>query len=120
MTHTIVTDEVHDPVEAVRLMQVQPIRYAPGDATLYRCSMIQLDPRLPDRAVVMMVQIDASKPQTIVLREPNHYDRWDAARWQRENLPEGWYGAAIALLGALGWTKVVRHTYDSLAFREFE
>jgi hypothetical protein len=114
-------EQISSPAEAAMLLDTQPVRYTPGDATLYRCSVIRLDPGSPDRALIMMVNIGASHPETIVLREPaHHYDRWDAARWQREKLPEGWYGAAIALLGALGWARQPRAGYDPLVYREFE
>lgn len=105
-TAPYVTEEITNPYRAAELLKTQPIRFAPGDGTLYRCVMIETDPFFRDRMLIMMVQAMSDQPEMIKMAEPRgDHDRWDAKRWNMLKLPTHWYGGAMPLLVGLGWAK---------------
>lgn len=96
--------EVRSPADAAWLLQSRgslEIPYAPGDATLYRVSLVQPLPWTPlsERLVALLVRCG---DRHLLIEKPR-YDKIDPITWLDAGLPAGWYAGIRPLLAGLGW-----------------
>jgi hypothetical protein len=116
-------EEITDAVEAASLLQdsPEPIRWAPGDATLYRVTLVKYDPAFEDRMLIVTVGVSQRAPSVVAIREPHDkYERWTATNWQAAKLPENMYVGIMPLLAALGWAGTRPTEFDPLAYQELD
>lgn len=108
--------EIHEANEAARVLRHgdRYVYWAPGDATLYRVTLItaiayDATGIIPDNdlvALLVLVGRDGHNPHLLVQRPCADYDRWTAETFYRAfgERYVGWWAGVRPLLAALEWT----------------
>lgn len=88
--------------------------YSPGDSTKYRVHLIEMVPVHADgpmesvpttRVLLVQVETDPRNPKSVLVGEPNEYNRFTPEMWVQLGHPVGWWAAVRPLLAALEWTE---------------
>jgi hypothetical protein len=117
--NTMSTTEINDArqlISEINLPAHQPrwAWWAPGDATRYHVCLLNAAPSDAMlgatssgtfRALVITIDLDTSRPLSIVVPRPrNDDDRYTPAQWIRRPFPGAWWPGIRPLLATLGWT----------------